>query len=384
MATASSAFYPAVGQPALGGWAESSVAPAKVANLSILSQTCGGLGVNCDVTLAWTKVVQDAGTPATPIYVDEYRINVEKWIGDAVTGSWVQQAPITVTGGAIQKELTNLSKLDLYRFTVQAQQCTLYGEASPALVWPCDFTATVSAAPTTTYGGTGAEMSPYIVNNPSSMTVTVSGGVASKIEMWSGAGGAPQVQTGSLTSATFGIPDPPDDAATPIYINTTLEGTQCSKLIVVWVADEPPPTCPSGSINMNLAGNTVTLSLTNTSSIHTLTLKNLKVRWNTNEAPNNSTLSSVTANGAASTFASSSFASPYKTELWTPPLGATMSPSQANFPVAFTFNLPGKQTLSVNPIKAVCIEYHSQQGDIADCGFTIAGSSATPTVCAVP
>ncbi len=383
--TATSGFYPPVGTAAtlFEGRAESSAAPAKVANVSILNDSCAGnSNVNCNVTVAWTKVATDVN--AAPIFVNEYRLTIERFDPDPLTGGWKQVSTVTTTDGVTQEELSGLSKLDLYRFSAQALQCTIAGAASDLIYWPCEFTASVDAAPTTTFGGAGTQDAPYVINVPSSLQVTVSGGVASKIEVWSGAGGDPEIQTGSLTTATFGIPDPPDDQPTPIYINTTLEGTVCAKLTVVWVEDEAPPSCPSGVIVANLTGNTITLSLTNTSTIHTLTLQKMRIKWNRNEAANNTTLQSVLVDGTSSTFVSKTLVDPIYDEVWTPPLASTLSPGETSFPIALGFNLPGNQKLAVNPVKQICVRYQSQQGDVSTCGFTIAGNTATPAACTVP
>ncbi|HEU5161667.1 MAG TPA: fibronectin type III domain-containing protein, partial [Thermoanaerobaculia bacterium] len=381
--TASSSFYPPTGTASdLDGRAESDVAPAKVANVSVISDTCAGnSNVNCDVKIQWTPVTTDTATPAASIYVDEYRIATE--LQDPITLAWAPLGtPVTVSNGATQHTFTNLAKTNTYRFTVQARQCSISGAVSDYLYWPCDFTPTVTLSVPVSYGGTGTAAAPYIINSPATVDVTISAAVA-KIEVWSSAGGAIQKQEGNLTSASFAIPDPPDDTVTAIYVNTVL-ASGCAKLSVFYVEDQAPPPCPTGVITASLTNNQVTLTLANSSTVHNLTLQKIKVTWNSAEAPNNTNLSGLTVENVASTQVSESHnnATNLWTEIWTPPAGAIINATETGFPIQLTFNLPGNQKLSVNPVKSICVQYKGQQNDVIVCGFTLPGS--VPGTCTIP
>jgi hypothetical protein len=384
--TGESGYYPAVGTAAILGRAESTVPPAAVTQATILGESncAGASGTQCDVKIGWTAVTKDTGSPAAPIAVDSYEIEAEASNDGGLT--WTPQSSTYTLGGVVEGTIQDQEKNGwVYRYRVRATQCGVKGEASAWVTYPCDFTSVVTWPPTiSNFGGNGSAGAPFIINAPTALTIAVAPG-AEKIEVWTP--GTP-TQTGSGLTFTATIPSIDQDVPTPVYINVTEStGKKCSRLYVVWVEDEAPPSCPSITVDeVDVSGNKVRVTVSN-NSIQTLTLERIQIVWNFNETPsgNKADISAVSFDGVASTKLTDSFANnkPITTEVWQPSSAAnTMSGLEKNVPIEIQFSLFKTDALGIVPVDSICLRLKNAQNDTITCGITVPGNVST--ACTIP
>ncbi|HVR41958.1 MAG TPA: prepilin-type N-terminal cleavage/methylation domain-containing protein [Thermoanaerobaculia bacterium] len=384
--TGESSFYPAIGQPAIRGLAESTAIPEKVIGLSIANTACQG--VNCDVTLTWSAVTKEAGNPTGPdISIDKYEVLID--LNDGL--AWQPQTSVITTGGATSVVLPSQKNNESYRYRVRALNCAQVGAESDPVYFPCSFAAVIGVS-LTSFGGDGLSAgTPWIISSPTSVTVDAVPAVM-KIDVWveqgGGMVGSMQTQTGTIASATFGIPQIADDEVAALMINVT-DVNGCTSLITRYILDEAPPPCPGVGLSANIGpsgDNSITYGLSN-SSADQLTLNRIRIVWDKalTPTPNGSTtIGSVTTDGFSASLTSSSSSGSIFTHIFTAQSTAPkLDAAESNYPVRIAYSMhASSQKLATNPITSVCIEYIGAQGDVIVCGVVEPGTVAAS--CTIP
>jgi type II secretory pathway pseudopilin PulG len=368
------------------GTTSANVTPSRVpAAPAKLSEAC--TGANCDVTVSWPRVTTD--TTGAALYVDQYRVNVYQY--NPATGTYPTTPTQTVDGafgGALQAVVTNLNKNQAYHITVQAMQGTgcINGAESDFLSYPCTWAGgSVNVAPAsgTSWGGTGTQADPWIINNGGTFTVTTGSSVSSVTGYVYENNTLTQTvtATGSGTAWNLVLADTSDSVSALLQV-VVRDSSGCQLAVNDYVLDMPPGGCQLNdqqSSNNTIVtwtkgsstGDTVNVSLQDLSTTETLTPLSVLVNWN-NALVNNSSFQSVTFPTASSTVtvqpSGGACSNPsVKIDLTgASPAVKVIPVNKGSYPITLNFNSNGN--FKVNPLVQLCIKYRrNSTGDILTC-----------------
>jgi prepilin-type N-terminal cleavage/methylation domain-containing protein len=389
--TAESAFFPAVGNTAIMGIAESNVAPAKPAALTITDTDC--TGANCDVTLSWSAVTKDVN--GADLYIDSYEV-VAEVENPAGSGNYDFPVSYPTTNGATTVVIPSQNQVTTkHKYYVRAQQCGIDSEDSDPAYFPCPFLETITIS-SIAFSGSGTAGDPWI----SSSTIGVSASVPmTQFEFWVEQGGSMvgSVQTaGAGISASFGVPAIVEDEIAVVYVRST-NAAGCTKLDVRYILDEPPPPCPAISLTTAFGGGGdefVRYNLANTVAGNMqLTLKRVEFAWDraltiTTGPVNNpsyTVFDGITTDGFGVTPVAGfpTQAGEFFTHRFTvPAANPKLTANDATYLIQIVFDPPANNNLAVNPVTRVCVEFQSPTGDTFACGVNEPGT--VPTSCTIP
>lgn len=354
-----SEYFPALGDKAIYGQASASAAP-KPPTLTMTKADCSGASGNCTLTFTWGAVSQN--TKDEPISVDKYILRAYQ-SSDGTTFPAAYTGTKDVTGGVLTTTY-DVKSTDLTQFKLVAVTCA-ESDPSNAVVYPCVFnagtlTGTVSAG---AYGGSGTAADPYIVESATITATTASKVSEFRMTVFDAVNGtqfATANQTGSINTASFGLPNTPDGRVMRIQI-TAVDDKGCSKNTELYVLDSAAPACSitdSGSdatiITINKTN--VVFTLKNTSA-NDLVLKKVVVKFN---AATGDQLESVGFNGTTVNTGCTK-----TTVVVTAPSGSTIPKTSTSYKLQLNYkdnNLQG-----ANPTTSLCLIYQTPAGDILSC-----------------
>ncbi|HUP62170.1 MAG TPA: hypothetical protein VNA69_17315 [Thermoanaerobaculia bacterium] len=375
---AQSGIFPAIGTDAIKGEALSTQTPAVPANLSVSAQNPSPpLGLT-DVTIAWTAVTTDDG--GEPMNVSRYLLEAKNTSG----GSDVSTTAYTSSGNL------QLDAGQTYDITATAVDCNS-SNPSTALPWPCNWIAgNPSIAMSQIYGGSGTLVDPYIIETPTTLSVTFTSNI-SKVEFTTYAPDdtvidGPVTDSGPKTTFAYSIPNPPDGVVARIRILATSLDGKCTLSPNVYVLDEPPPPCEllddatdPTVVTFSSGTAVVNATLKNSSVTDDLDLKKVIVTWSKTDAAGGTALSSITVpreGGGTSTVTTS--CGPNDTTVkadFSSLTPATITAGTTSYPITITFNKNQSNFI----VTGVCIIYQAPGGDLKQCTvYPSAGSCSEP------
>lgn len=383
-AQATSDWYPAVGAKAIKGRAENTTGGVRplAPVLTLENKVCAGASSNCTLTFSWSAVKKNTADEA--ITVDKYTLNIYEWTG----GTWPANPTDTkvLTGGLLNTTY-DVSASGLFKFTVEAEDCAV-SDPSNELIYPCVFaggTLTATIPSGSVYDGTGTSADPYVVEGPTLDVATSVAVKELKVSVFD-VGDGSQVGTtltasngtGTLSSASFSLPQTPDGRVSRVLVTAT-DTAGCTKNTDLYIIDQAAGGCSitdmgSDSSLLTVGKDFVTFTLENQSA-NDITLK--KAIFTYAVTNNMKGLTSVTfgSNTVAVNCSSS-------TAIVTAPAGTVVpgdDPLDATdpFTLTMTANLNVGNLQGNNPITKVCLVYQTVTGDLLQC--QIAPTAATCT-----
>jgi prepilin-type N-terminal cleavage/methylation domain-containing protein len=360
VAQGESEWFPALGDKAIFGRAESyKYAPEKPV-FTLAKADCSGVSGNCTLDFTWGAVSKN--TNGDPINVEQYILKVYK-SSDGTTFPSTASDTRLLNNGEVAVSY-DVKATDLTKFVLFAKDCQESAGSDP-IIYPCIFaggtlTATISSG---SYGGSGSSADPFIIEDATlgaATTLASNEFRVSVIDTTNGSQFATMTKTGPVTSASFAIPNTPDGHVMRIMV-TAVDSKNCTKTTELYVSDTAAPACSitdSGSDSSVVTVNksNVVYTLKNTSA-NNLTIQKIIVTLDKNSGKS---LPAVLFNGTSVTTSCAK-----TTVVVTAPASSVVAKNSSTYKLTLDYqdnNLQG-----VNPTISLCIVYKVPSGDILRC-----------------
>lgn len=196
--TGTSTVFPPMSDPAIHGYASSTVAPTApgqpVIDYTNGNSTCSRPANTCDVKIVWPAVTTDTSNPTQTITVDQYRIRRERKKASDATWTFDTTLPIVdnassdpsiaVGTNVVVHDTTALDhdpndrRKWYYRYTIQALQCGATSADSPTVQFPAScglaFSTVIESG---ARSGDGSLANPWVMAANDGIEVIPPGGI---------------------------------------------------------------------------------------------------------------------------------------------------------------------------------------------------------------
>ena len=391
-----STYFPALAQSAVPGRAEETATLPEKPVLQLASSSCAN--GYCTANLTWSPVSRDAGLTNT-IFINRYKLYVERKRNNGNgTTSWISDTTVAPNGyidiyNATTYAVTNLDDAEQYRMRLTAMDC-VESAYSDYLYYPCNFgdnTITVSTAGN--YGGDGSEASPWVIESPSTMTISTTAAI-SKLQVMVFEGfnqvGATQEFTSFVNnSTTINLPELTEGTTAQVRLIAT--SGLCTVFMDKYVRDELPPSCTLASFDSDptiltyfatkRTKTNVSIFLLKNSGTDPITIKKIAVKWNPSVVrATGQTVPTLNSAEFCSTDNPNSTCTASATATLTQACATTKTAATNNITVdsavaalaagttrRIEFNWNAPTTNSVQPITGICVTYTTKFGDQLTC-----------------
>ena len=366
--------------------------PAAPQAFTVTDSTCAA-GV-CDVEFAWSPVTKNDGDPTgIDIAINEYVIRAEQraavepfdWVAAPLWPGNPNTAEASFTGGVLEGTVSGVAQGVEYRFFLRAKDCIDGVESTPAY-YPCTFGGgAVSITAPISYGGTGAEADPWVVDTDASVLVETQ----NPVEQIQATVYQENVAIGTITvpgptaSANIVLPDLVDGIPALVAVTVTDSSAQaCAMRYEYWVIDIAAPACAleddqsdSNTVTWPGASDRQVDVLLKNESTDAMVIRRVRIVWTPGTGQRQANMLESIDFHTGTVMSGCQLG---RTEV-VAPTGTSVAGGASRL-MTINFRRARAQAINTNPVSSICVEYQTPAGDVLRCSIApTAGTCDTST-----